>query len=274
MDSENVYVPGQPKLDYDPRHKDTVFETLAKHPDRIVGLIVLVLFMVIVLFTFYILITLWNHRLIGRVGTDSRKSAKELTATQKFILAASSPTIGNRYKCVIDIWGTRESDSGPELAKELFTSSWGEFTWENVQSWVEYLSHEGYQEKFLQYCKDTENAEGEYSDFDRLIFEETRKKYPKEGMYAWDMVRILSVAGEAYMGKLMDYEEAVKIAYKACKNLQEHFQSWDDMVGSYTLGYQLWRGKRKKDRFRYYRKLKRTWIYRIPWNTPLLESEL
>ena len=46
----------------------------------------------------------------------------------------------------------------------------------------------------------------------------------------------------------MEYGEAVRIAFETCKLLQENFSSWDDMVGSYTLGYQLWRGKRKTDR--------------------------
>ncbi len=49
-------------------------------------------------------------------------------------------------------------------------------------------------------------------------------------------------------GGVMEYGEAVRIAFETCKLLQENFSSWDDMVGSYTLGYQLWRGKRKTDR--------------------------
>ena len=76
------------------------------------------------------------------------------------------------------------------------------------------------------------------------------------------------------MGGVMEYEEAVKIALKACRLLQENFSSWDDMVGSYNLGYQFWRGKKKTDRLRYYKKLKRTWIYKISWNTVLKEDEL
>lgn len=74
----------------------------------------------------------------------------------------------------------------------------------------------------------------------------------------------------------MEYGEAVRIAFETCKLLQENFSSWDDMVGSYTLGYQLWRGKRKKDRLKYYKRLKKSsWIYRsAPWDTVLKEEEL
>ena len=77
------------------------------------------------------------------------------------------------------------------------------------------------------------------------------------------------------MGGIMEYKEAVKIAFDTCKLMQENFTSWDDMVGSYTLGYQFWRGKKKKDRLKYYKRLKRmSWIYKIAWNTPLKEEEL
>ena len=76
------------------------------------------------------------------------------------------------------------------------------------------------------------------------------------------------------MGGIMEYEEAAKIALEACRTLQNNFSCWDDMVGSYTLGYQYWRGKKKKDRLKYYQRMKKTWIYLISWNTPLREEEL
>ena len=69
----------------------------------------------------------------------------------------------------------------------------------------------------------------------------------EQGMLAWDLVRVLSIVGGAYMGGIMEYKEAVKIAFEACKRLQENFTSWDDMVANYTLGYQFWRDKRQKD---------------------------
>ena len=56
--------------------------------------------------------------------------------------------------------------------------------------------------------------------------------------------------------------------------LQENFTSWDDMVANYTLGYQFWCDKRQKDRWEYYKKLKKTWIFKIAWNTELIESDI
>ena len=46
------------------------------------------------------------------------------------------------------------------------------------------------------------------------------------------------------------------------------------MVANYTLGYQFWCDKRQKDRWEYYKKLKKTWIFKIAWNTELIESDI
>ena len=56
---------------------------------------------------------------------QGRKQASELTPTQRFILAASSPTVGNNYKCVIDIWDTHLSSEKRDRVKTLF--EWGFF---------------------------------------------------------------------------------------------------------------------------------------------------
>ena len=209
-------------------------------------------------------------------GKESLESRKTLTPTQKFILAASSPTIGNNYKCVIDIWDTHSSETKRDRVKTLFEWGWGEFTYENAKNMAEDCISRGYNEKFNEYCEaGASGMSSEYTEFQLGLLEEMKQKYPKQGMLAWDLVRALSVVGGAYMGGIMEYEEAVKIAFSACKLLQENFSSWDDMVGSYTLGYQFWRGKKKKDRLKYYKKLKRrSWIYKIPWDTALKEEEL
>lgn len=219
---------------------------------------------------------MWQRRIEIRQGKKGIRDT--LTPTQRFILAASSPTVGNNYKCVIDIWGTRTDSGGAEKAVELFEWGWGECTCENARKRVGNCLERGYNVRYYQnyYSADEdEKAALAYDGFKRRILEETKKKYPRQGMLAWDLVRILSIVGGAYMGGVMEYGEAAEIALKTCRILQENFSSWDDMVGSYTLGYQLWRGRKKKDRLRYYKKLKReSWIYNISWDTVLREEEL
>lgn len=211
------------------------------------------------------------------VGKNAPDAKKKLTPTQKFILAASSPTIGNNYKCVIDIWATHESEIARKRVKDLFEWGWGEFTYENALDMANHCLNEGHNMKYLAYCSidgPSNNPDMEYTEFEIQLLEEMKQKYPKQGMLAWDLVRVLSIVGSAYMGGIMEYEEAVKIAFEACKRLQANFSSWDDMVGSYTLGYQFWRGERKTDRLKYYKKMKKTWVYNIAWDTELKEAEL
>lgn len=243
----------------------------------VVGIIIVVVILLVFMVSCVALISIWAKRMETMVGKDAPESKRTLTPTQKFILAASSPTIGNNYKCVIDIWETRDSEAEVSQVKKLFEWGWGEFTYENAKNMAEDCLNREYNVKYMEYCSTEtplQELTSKYTDFEIQLLKEMKQKYPKQGMLAWDLVRALSIVGGAYMGGIMGYEEAVKIAFRACKLLQENFSSWDDMVGSYTLGYQFWRGERKTDRLEYYKKLKKTWIYKIPWNTILKESEL
>lgn len=238
-------------------------------------LVIIAVIVLVVLIPYSIFMCKISGIMGGKNGYEKRKS---LTPTQKFILAASSPTICNNYKCVIDIWDTHKSDLEIRKVIELFEWGWGEFTYENAKDMANHCLNQGSNIKFKDYCSDdtaSSETDSTYTDFQLKLLAEMKNKYPKQGMLAWDLVRVLSIVGGAYMGGIMEYDEAVKIAFESCKLLQENFSSWDDMVGSYNLGYQFWRGKKKNDRLRYYKMLKRfSWIYKISWNTALKEEEL
>lgn len=233
----------------------------------IVVLLILVVFMVVMVGGIHILLS-------GSFSLNRSpylpSGPKALTPTQKFILAASAPTMGNNFKCVIDIWGTRTSKKGSQTAKELFEWGWGPFTYENAKNTADLLLYNVLNPK---HPADWAVNQG-YNHCQIQILKKLKQTYPKQGWIAWDLVRLLSVVGGAYMGGIMEYEEAAQMALEACKYLQENFSSWDDMVGNYTLGYQFWRRKKKKDRLKYYKKLKETWMYDIAWDTMLREDEL
>lgn len=68
----------------------------------VVGIIIVVVILLIFMVSCVALISIWAKRMETMVGKDAPESKRTLTPTQKFILAASSPTIGNNYKCVIE----------------------------------------------------------------------------------------------------------------------------------------------------------------------------
>lgn len=244
-------------------------------PADFLMLLLVLLIIVVFLVVMFGLIHFWTVGLPGVSGKSVPENKGTLTPTQRFILAASSATLGNEYKCVIDIWGTRDKDTGRQKAKELFTWGWGAHTRENAVETAQDMIERGLSPRYRIYCGiDTEEARPEPTEFEIGIFEEVRQRFPEQGTLAWDLVRALSVVGGAYMSGIMEYDEAAGLALEACRKLQQNFSSWDEVAENYTLGYQLWRGKRMTDRLRYYKRLKKTWIYDIPWDTVLKEEEL
>ncbi len=240
----------------------------------ILVLLIIVAFMVIMV----VGINFFTHGGPAMIKKKKRPSTgEELTPTQKFILAASSATRGQEYKCVIDIWDTHSSEKGRERAKELYEWGWGRLTCEKARETAETCMNSGYNKKYLIYTgaiQPTENDNTSFTEYQKKLLDEMHERYPEQGMLAWDLVRTLSIVGGAYMSGVMPYDVASKLALEACRRLQQSFSSWDDVAENYTLGYQFWRGSRKTDRLKYYKKLKKTWIYEIPWDTPLNEEEL
>ena len=239
--------------------------------------ILMLILVICICLAFIVAVISLIRRFEMKMEINALQTRKSLTPTQKFILAASSPTRSNQYKCVIDIWDTHKLEEEVEKVIQLFEWGWGDFTYENAKNMADDCMNCGYNINYLKYCSmDASSPElsSAYSRFQRKLLEEMKQKYPQQGMLAWDLVRVLAIVGGAYMGGAMEYEEAVRIAFEACRRLQENFSSWDDMVNNYTLGYQFWRNRKMKDRLRYYKKLKKTWIYKIPWDTVLREEEL
>lgn len=117
----------------------------------------------------------WSRRMEIRTGKNAIQLQKTLTDTQKFILAASSPTVGNNYKCVIDIWDTHTSDTEVEKVKKLFEWGWGEFTYENAKKMAEDCLNRGYSIKYKEYCSASAQASEfalKYTDFERQLLDE------------------------------------------------------------------------------------------------------
>lgn len=66
------------------------------------------------------------------------------------------------------------------------------------------------------------------------------ENYGDRGIIAWDLFRAIDLAADFYNSDYLTYEEALNASLIAAKKLQENFNSWDDYMNNYFLGYQYW----------------------------------
>ena len=63
-----------------------------------------------------------------------------------------------------------------------------------------------------------------------------------KGVWAWDLQRLILISCLGYVSDYISYEEALDWCLKAGKKLQGIYDSWDDFMQSYLLGYCFWSG--------------------------------
>lgn len=59
---------------------------------------------------------------------------------------------------------------------------------------------------------------------------------------AWDLQRVVFLAGLGYLAGYLTYDEAIKHSIDACKKIQALYTGWEDFLESYLTGHMLWYG--------------------------------
>lgn len=166
------------------------------------------------------------------------------------------------------------------LTKVLLEQSWDVVDRETAIETIEWLREEGHRETYREYQEELEQLG--MLDLDLDTFLETLVNVEMEGylyryvivyslyhdgmdedaMAAWDLCRINQLCGDFYVCGYMTYEEAMDISLENSLVLQEKYSSWDELVGSYMLGYQFWQSdpcltddSPTLERYRYYGEL-------------------
>lgn len=115
---------------------------------------------------------------------------------------------------------------------------------------------------------------------------ETVKKLQQEGLdedaiAAWDLCRVNQLYADFYVCGYMTYEEAMDASLKNSLELQKMYDSWEELVDSYMLGYQFWQSdpgltedSPTKQRYQCYEMLKKMedGPYSLDWNMKLKKS--
>lgn len=220
----------------------------------------------------------------------------KMTPTMKFILAVNATTDIHTLKTCIDVNGYRYNIITRFLAKYILKFGWDVDSKESAIDMVDWLFNEGHNtgfmddlesldEKDLKWIYETnfyEESEDEDEEAKQMRKHLNNMKkvlydYPSQGILAWDLCRVLYVVGGAYQSGYLTYQESIHYCIQACRMLQENYSSWDDMIGSYLIGYDDWcttiSNNSRKEK---YEKLKSVpnGLYSIPWDTKLDENDV
>ena len=102
-----------------------------------------------------------------------------------------------------------------------------------------------------------------------------------EYIAAWDFCRVNQLYADFYLCGFMDYGEAMDASLENSLRLQKMYDSWEEMMDAYMLGYQFWQGdlaitedSPTRERFSYYEMLKESndSPYELDWNMELKKS--
>lgn len=157
------------------------------------------------------------------------------------------------------VGGMELSYYNERLNKVLLERDWEVDDRESALETLEWLREEGHRETFRNYQQELE--EMELLDADAEVFLETITSSEMEGylfryvivyslyqsgldedaIAAWDLCRINQLCGDFYICGYLTYEEAMDISLENSLVLQKKYNSWDELVNSYMLGYQFWK---------------------------------
>lgn len=84
--------------------------------------------------------------------------------------------------------------------------------------------------------------EDEYAELEFIVssVKEHGKNIEKNDFLAWDYIRALHILGWGYLAEYLTEDEAYTMMKPFAKQLQEQFDSWDEMSENYMLGRGYW----------------------------------
>lgn len=75
-----------------------------------------------------------------------------------------------------------------------------------------------------------------------LVYSLHQRGLDADCIAAWDLCRVNMLYADFYICGYMTYEEAMDASLENSLILQGMYSSWDEMMASYLLGYQFWKG--------------------------------
>lgn len=173
-------------------------------------------------------------------------------------------------------WSVKDRETGLETVNNLIKKGHRGKCREYTEQMEEWGVLDLEEEEFLQriVVKDVGNELGRYA----VAYYMHKLGMEPEDMAAWDLCRVNQLYADYYLCGYMTYEEAMDASLTNSLKLQEQYDSWEEMMDSYMLGYQFWQGdlmltddSPSKERYHYYEMLKdmENGPYTLDWDMEL-----
>ncbi|MDE5597842.1 MAG: DUF1266 domain-containing protein [Lachnospiraceae bacterium] len=189
---------------------------------------------------------------------DERKAANRLPETILWFNATYAPLTYSNHCDWELVGGMRVSDYNQDLVKRGLSRDWGIEDKASALETVESLIKDGHRAKCRECLEELDEmglldvdeetlAQGLVdSGIQNNLFRYVIAYYMHQDgldadyIAAWDLSRVNQLYADFYICGYMTYEEAMDASLKNSLKLQEMYDSWDDMVSAYMLGYQFW----------------------------------
>lgn len=173
-------------------------------------------------------------------------------------------------KFLTDYWAITDRSTADKTLKMLEEEGHGvEFVNE-----MTYLKELGIEDLSADKRKDfmianfTVNDAEAQSYVDWYTYYETNKE---RGISAWDYSRMMTILADSYLAGYYTKEEALDASLEVAKAIQNSYDSWDQFMEGYFVGYEYWTFESSDERRAVYEELKAASDspYNIDWNLPL-----
>lgn len=237
--------------------------------------------------------------LVGETRKEQEGEIEELPQTVLWFNATYAPLTysnGNNWRLV---GGWEPTEENIEITETLLQTSWKVKDRESGLETVKNLIQKGHRGKCREYTEQMEEWGildlGEEEFVQRIVLKDVGDELGRyavayymyklgiepEDMAAWDLCRVNQLYADYYLCGYMSYEEAMDASLTNSLKLQGLYDSWEEMMDSYMLGYQFWQGdliltddSPTKERYHYYEMLKdlENGPYTLDWNMKLEKS--
>lgn len=183
--------------------------------------------------------------------------------------------------------GLPANDSSKQIAQTLLTDWWEVTDQTSADETLDWLLTEGHRTSFIEDMEYIgESGVGDVPKEERIDFfldnfyieeEEAQnydiwyscyEQYGDNALAAWDYSRAMSLLGNYYLAGYYTETQALDKSLEVAQIIQEAFDSWDDFMESYFVGYEYWSEESSQERRGIYEDIKTEAEspYNVDWN--------